>query len=371
MNNSDLLQSYVAEAMSKANILYNFCIPDKLNSINPTNSFVPGSLTTFFKREQSKLSKFKKMTIPIDATIGSDCKCNIDIYKVCSSFDAHSVGNIDIMFFDDSTIIDEILLMNGDTIQDKCNFDLLCTYDYLKINKIVKTDGKLIVNVPFFFKYPEFPLLKSKSTLDVKVNYKYAKTKVKFFIDLYWFESLHDTISSKSIVQTIGMNYFCATIPENKLNTDHTFDLKFKGSISSFVILLKPFSLSASVDLNGAIYQGDNLVTLFSPIINEITIAEKFEVDEYNKNIYISNFSLSPMLGATMIVGSYNILDDPLTIKFKINPLSRDTGSVFIQIWAPKYERLEMPLNSLVFDEYKKIDEKNKISKPFRYSHYL
>ena len=113
MNNSDLLQSYLKDAMSPANVLYNLCIQDKLNSINPPNflSASAGS-STFKKIQQRPLSKFKKMTVPIDAIIGPDCTCNIDIYKICESFDAHSVGNIDIMFFDDTTIIDEIILIN-------------------------------------------------------------------------------------------------------------------------------------------------------------------------------------------------------------------------------------------------------------------
>jgi hypothetical protein len=368
---SDLLQSYVSNAISQANMLYNLCAADKLNSVNPIDpySYISPSVITFLKgKHHTPLSKFKKLTIPIDAVIGSDCKCDIDIYKICTSFDAHFVGNIDVMFFDDAVMIDEIVLMNGDIVHDKCNHDLLHVYDYLEISKMVKEDGKLIINLPFFFKYPEFPLLKSNSKLSIKVNYKFANTKVKFFVDIYAVQSLFDALSLKSVVQTIGMNYFCSTILENKLNDVHTFDLNFEGSISSFVILLKPFNPNAFVEFDGAIYQKDNLVTLFSPVLNEITVAEKFKVEKYNKNIYISSFSLSPMLGATMILGSYNITDDPLTIKFKINPLSHDTGSVFVQIWAPKYESLQMPLNDLVHDQYNKRHdfplEKNIFRKP-------
>jgi len=372
LNLQDLKSLYVKDAMSQANVLYNLCLPNKLNFVTPTNTHTMdySKCMTFFRQKATKNSKFKKITVPIDVAFSSDCKYHLDIYKLCSSFNAQSVGNIDIMFFDKDVIIDEILLLNGEEIQDKCNLDMLNVFDYLKINKITKDDKKTIITIPFFFKYPEFPLLKSKTKISIKINYAHVRTKAKIFADLYIFESLCHTVFSKATVQTLGMNYFCDTILEKAQNIKHTIDLNFKGRLSSFIILLQPFNKTAEIEFNGALYQNNKLVTLFSPVLNDILVHERFHVDRYNKYIYISTFSLCSMLGATRIIGYHDVFDENLTFEFQINSKTK-SGSVFMQIWAPKYEIINMPLKELLIEELNCLHKKIEIGKHLMSHDYL
>ena len=308
---------------------------------------------TFNKAVYRRYYHFGASIVPIKLGIIKKNFMSINLSKLSVELKCHMLTNINLIFSNSETTIENIELTFDGERMDYINSKLL---DIICLFKFNKNKSNSTLTIPFYFMNKENPLfmhLDQEIMLNIRTKHNSPNCNVKMCANMITsIESLSFDKQPDSIIQKWGSNYTSYYIGKNTITNDQEIILNFRGYITQIFISIEPQNKNSIYELYGCIMEDNRIVSFIDPIINEINVVEKYRIEQKVNNLYLIPFALNPDQSDLQPTG-YKTCINNMSLKFTIKQKTQfDNEYVNMQIWGPSYE-----IYNIVNDKFIKIEK--------------